>query len=92
MTFFTLEVRDLPRAARHVLAPEPSLVVGRGPVLWDTWQHRSSPRWGDEVRSQGTHDSTKALLSREVKSGAMGHMAASELSSMGRRGPKPWDP
>jgi hypothetical protein len=33
-----------------------------------------------------THGSTRALLSREVGTGAMGHVAAPKPSSVGRRG------
>jgi hypothetical protein len=56
--------------------------------LWDTWQHRNSPRQGGKIRSRGTHGSIGAHLSNEVRSGASGHVVTLEPTSVGRCGPK----
>jgi hypothetical protein len=65
-----------------------ALLSGRqSPEPWDTWQRRSSPRQGGEVRSYGPRGSTGAYLSKEVRSGAAGHMAALKPTSAGRCGP-----
>jgi hypothetical protein len=53
------------------------------------WQHWSSPQPRDEVQSHRTRDIIGAHLSREVRSGAIGHVAALEPTSAGRRGPEP---
>jgi hypothetical protein len=57
----------------------------------DTLLHWSPPKWGERVWSCGTHGSTGALLSREVGSGAAGHVTAQEPSSAGRQGSEPQD-
>jgi hypothetical protein len=72
----------------HVTAPEPTLAGSRGPELRNAWQRRSSTQQGDEVRGHGPRGSTGAHLSREVRSGATGHMATSEPTSAGKCGPK----
>jgi hypothetical protein len=41
--------------------------------------------------SRGTCASAGAHLSREVRSRIIGHVAATEPTSAGRRGPEPWD-
>jgi hypothetical protein len=70
-----------------VAAPEPSLVGKRSPEPRGTWRHWSPPQPRGEVRSRRTHDSVEAQLDREVRSEATEHVAVSELSSAGRRGP-----
>jgi hypothetical protein len=52
-------------------------------------QHRSPSQQGSEVQSLVTHGGAKAHLSWEVRSGATGHVAALEPTSVGRRGPTP---
>jgi hypothetical protein len=54
--------------------------------LRDTWQRRSSPQQGGEVRGRGTHGGTGAHLGNEARSGAVGYMVASETTSVGRWG------
>jgi hypothetical protein len=51
---------------------------------WDTWQRRSSPQQGGEVRGRGTRDGTGAHLTKKVRSGAVGYVAVSEPTSAGR--------
>jgi hypothetical protein len=43
------------------------------------------------ARSRGTRGSTGAHLVKQARSGADGHVAASELTSARRRGLEPWD-
>jgi hypothetical protein len=57
--------------------------------LWDTWLRRSPHQPGGEVRSHMTRDNVRAHLSREVRSGAIGHVTATEPTSTGRRGLEP---
>jgi hypothetical protein len=72
-----------PGAMRHVAASEPTLVERRAPKLRNMWQRRSSTQQGGEARgSAGAH------LSKEVRSGAVGHVAALEPTSAGRCGLK----
>jgi hypothetical protein len=87
--FFMLESHGQQGAAGHMAAPEPTSAERRGPEPRDTWQRRSPPQRGGEVRSHETHGSVGAHLSREARSGAIGHVAASEPISAGRRGPEP---
>jgi hypothetical protein len=54
----------------RVAAPELNSARRRGPGPWATWQHRSSPQQGDEVRGRGTHGGSGAHLCREVWSEA----------------------
>jgi hypothetical protein len=75
-----------PGAMGHVAVPEPTLVGRRGPELRNTWQHRSSTQQGGE--GHGTRGSIGAHLSKEVRSGAAGHVVAPEPTSVGRCGPK----
>jgi hypothetical protein len=75
-------------AEGHVAASELTSARRRGPRPWDTWQCRSSPRHGDEVRGRGTRGSARAQLSMEVRSGAAGHVVTSEPTSTGMCGPK----
>jgi hypothetical protein len=58
--FFIPVVHSSLGAVGYVAAPELSFQRGeaRG-----TWQHRSPPRQGGEVRSRGTRDSAEALIS-----------------------------
>jgi hypothetical protein len=50
----------------HVVAPELTSSRRQGPELRNTWQRRSSPQQGDEVRGRGTRDGAGAHLCREV--------------------------
>jgi hypothetical protein len=50
---------------------------------WGTWQHRSPPEQGGEVRSLVTHGTTGALPSREARSGALRHVVAPEPCQVG---------
>jgi hypothetical protein len=77
-----------PGAIRHVAASEPTSVGRRGPELRNTWQRQSLTQQGGEARGHGTCDSTGAHLSKEVRSGAVGHVTALEPTSAGRCGPK----
>jgi hypothetical protein len=72
----------------HVAAPEPTSTGRRGPELRNVWLRRSSTQQGDEDRGHGPRGSTGAHLSKEVRSGAAGHVVAPELTSAGRCGPK----
>jgi hypothetical protein len=72
----------------HVAASEPTSARRRGPELRNTWQRKSSTQQGDEVQSHGLHGSTETHLSKEVRSGDAGHVAAAEPTSTGRCGPK----
>jgi hypothetical protein len=65
-----------PRGMGHVAAPEPTSVGRRVPELRNTRQRQSSTQQGGEVWGHGTHGSTGAHLSKEVRSGAAGHVAA----------------
>jgi hypothetical protein len=53
-------------AEEHVAAPELNSARWRGLGPHDTWQHRSSPQQGGEVRGRGTLGSFGAHLCREV--------------------------
>jgi hypothetical protein len=79
------------RAIAHTAAPEPSPTGRWGPVPWDTRQHQSPPWLEGRVQTCRTHDSTGAHLSREARSGAIGHVAPPEPSPIGRCGLVPWD-
>jgi hypothetical protein len=77
-----------PGAMGHVVAPEPTSTGRRGPKLRYAWERRSSTQQGDEARGHGARGSTGAHLSKEVRSGATGHVAAPEPTSTGRCGLK----
>jgi hypothetical protein len=70
VTFFTLEAHGSQRAAGHVATLEPSSVGSWGSEPRDARQHRSPSQWGGEVQSRRTCGSIRALLGREVRSGA----------------------
>jgi hypothetical protein len=72
-------------------SPEPTSVGRRDLEPRDTWQYRSPPQQGGEVRSRGTHGSAEAHIGREARSRAVGHMAAPEPILTGRRGLKLMD-
>jgi hypothetical protein len=55
----------------------------------DTWQRRSPHQTGGEVQRHRTRGSTAAHLSQEAMSRAIGHVAALESTSTGRRDPEP---
>jgi hypothetical protein len=57
-------------AEERVAAPELNSARRRGPGSWATWQHRSSPQQGGEVRGHGTRGGSGAHLYREVWSEA----------------------
>jgi hypothetical protein len=65
----------------------PPLQGGRGPEPWDKQQRRSPPWHGGEDRSYRTRGNTGALLDREARSEVVGHVAAPEPASTGRRDP-----
>jgi hypothetical protein len=73
------EVRS--RAEEHVTASELNSVRRRGPEPRDTWQHRSSPQQGGEVRGRGTRGGSGAHLCREVWSEATTCVAARGCTS-----------
>jgi hypothetical protein len=54
------------------------------PELRNTWQRQSSTQQGGEARDHVIHDSTRAHLNKEVRSRVMGHVAAPNLTSVGR--------
>jgi hypothetical protein len=76
------------RARGHVTAPEPTSAGRRGPEMRNMWQRRSSTKQGGEAWGHGTCGSTGAHLGRKARSRAAGHVEVSELTSIGRRGPK----
>jgi hypothetical protein len=69
-------------AVGHVAAPEPTSAERRGLEPEDTWQHRSPPQLGGEVQCCWTRGSAGAHLNWEVSSGAVGHVAAPEPTSI----------
>jgi hypothetical protein len=71
----------------HVAAPEPTSAGRRGPELRNTLQRRSSTNQGGEARGHGPRGSTGAHLSKVVRSGAAGHVAALKPTSAGKCGP-----
>jgi hypothetical protein len=75
-------------AMGHVAAPEPTSAGRRGPKLRNAWQRRSLTQQGDEARGHGPRGSTGAHLNKEVRSGAVEHVAAPKPTSAGRCGPK----
>jgi hypothetical protein len=77
-----------PGAMGHMAEPEPTSAGRQGPELRNMWRHRSSTQQGDEARGHKPCGSTGAHLSKEVRSGAAGHMVAPEPTSAGRCGPK----
>jgi hypothetical protein len=77
-----------PGAMGHVAVPEPTSAGRRGPELRNAWRRRSSTQQGDDARGHGPRGSTGAHLSKEVRSGAVGHVTAPKPTSTGRRGPK----
>jgi hypothetical protein len=77
-----------PGAMGHVATPEPTSTGRRGSELRNVWRRRSSTQQGDEARGHRPRGSTRAHLSKEVRSGAVGHVVAPEPTSVGRYGPK----
>jgi hypothetical protein len=77
-----------PGAMGHVAAPEPTSTGRRGPELRNVWRRQSSTQQGDEARGHGPRGSIRAHLSKEVRSGAAGHVVAPEPTSAGRCGLK----
>jgi hypothetical protein len=72
----------------HVAASEPISVGRRGPELRNVWRRRSSTQQGDETWGHGPRGGTGAHLSKEVRSGVVGHVATLEPTSAERCGPK----
>jgi hypothetical protein len=66
-------------AEGHVAAPELTSARKQGPELRDTWQRRSSPQQGGEVRGYRTRGNVGAHISKEARSGAAGHVKAPTL-------------
>jgi hypothetical protein len=82
------------RHNEHVTSPEPAPQGGvvkpgvdwsRGTCMWQIW---SPPKQGGGVQSHGACGNAGARPSKKTRSGAAGHVAASEPSRVGRRGPK----
>jgi hypothetical protein len=71
-----------------VAAPKPTSVGRRSPELRNAWRRRSSTQQGDEARGHRSHGSTGAHLSKEVRFGVAGHVAAPKPTSAGICGPK----
>jgi hypothetical protein len=63
-------------AEEHVAASELNSARRRGPGPRDTWQHRSSPQQGGEVRGRGTRGGSGAHLCREVWSKTTAYVTA----------------
>jgi hypothetical protein len=63
-------------AEEHMPAPKLNSARRRGPGPRDTWQHRSSPQQGGEVRGHGTRGGSGAHLCRDVWSEATACVAA----------------
>jgi hypothetical protein len=57
------------------------------PIRGDTWQPQSCPEPGAGARAMGTRGGPGATPSREREPEPWGHVAASELPSLGRREP-----
>jgi threonine dehydrogenase-like Zn-dependent dehydrogenase len=72
----------------RMAALEPTSTGRRGTELRNTWQRRSSIQQGGEARGHVLCGSTGAHLNKEVRSGAVGHVAAAEPTSTGRCDPK----
>jgi hypothetical protein len=70
----------------HVAALELASTGKRGSELRNTWRRQSSTQQGDET--PGPRGNTEAHLSKEVSSGAAGHVTAQEPTSAGRCGLK----
>jgi hypothetical protein len=64
------------RAEECVTAPELNLARRRGPGPRATWQHRSSPQQGGEVRGRGTRGGSESHLCWVVWSEATAYVAA----------------
>jgi hypothetical protein len=69
------------RAEEHVATPEPTSTGTRGPELRNALRRRSSTQQGDEARGHEPRGSTGAHLSKEVRSGVVGHVTALKLTS-----------
>jgi hypothetical protein len=68
---------------RHMAALEPSQVGRRGLKPRDTWQRRSPPEQGSRVQSSGARGCAEGLLSREARSGVVGHVAVRPAPCLG---------
>jgi hypothetical protein len=65
----------------HMAVSEPTSVGMLGLELGDTWQCRSSPQQGGEVRGHMTRGGTGAHLCKEVWSEAITYVAAHGCTS-----------
>jgi hypothetical protein len=84
-SFFILMVHSPPGAVGHVAAPELPSQEGKARSHGTCGSTRAH-LVGGKVQSWGTRGSTGAHLSKEVRYGVMGHMAAPEPTSVGRWG------
>jgi hypothetical protein len=63
-------------AVGQMAAPEPTSAGRQGSELRDMWQCRNSPQQEGEVRGRRTRGGAGTHLSKEVRSGAAGHVVA----------------
>jgi hypothetical protein len=75
----------------YVVASKTTSTGRSGLKLRDMWQRRSSPQQRGEVWNHGKDGRTGVHLGREARSGATGHVAATEPTSAGRRGLELYD-
>jgi hypothetical protein len=90
-------IRDVPGAAPsrerepeprgHVAAPDLPRARSGSPSHGDTWRPRSCPELGAGARAAGTRGGPEVAPSWEWEPKPWGHVAASELPSVGRREP-----
>jgi hypothetical protein len=81
-------------AAGHVEPPKLTSIGRRGSELQGTWQRvnaRPAPCFDLKLVCGGTQSAGYRHRRKEARSGAEGYVSASELTSVRRRGPRPWD-
>jgi hypothetical protein len=83
----TREPSCMPKAAKPFFIP----VVHSPPGAGGHMTTPELPSQEGRARCRGTHGSTGAHLSKEVRFRAEGHVATPELTSARRRGPGPRD-
>jgi hypothetical protein len=89
--FFIPVVHSPSGAVGHVAAPELPSQEGKVPsygTRGSAGAHLGTER---EIRGCETRGSTRAYLAKEVRTGAEGHVVASELTSARRQEPRPRD-